>query len=134
VNVVAAVNRALKAKGEPEVLRAGRGYYYFAGGNTAQWPETAVYVYRAADLTRDEWLKQHAALKAAAPPPVFTLYRERDGDRAMVSRFHAMDAAGEYVQAAEADGTWPEGYDALLVCDGDSWIHTGSWERVTGVL
>ena len=61
-NRVAAVNRALKLRGERARLRAGRGYYYFDGDGLA-WQSSSVYVNRAAELSVAEWLAEFEALK-----------------------------------------------------------------------
>ena len=61
-NRVAEVNRALKQMGVKEKLVRGNGYYYFADGNAAAWPATAVYVYRAAELSVDRWLAEYREL------------------------------------------------------------------------
>jgi hypothetical protein len=59
------VNAALKARGEEPRLRAGRGYYYFDGPAIA-WPSSSVYIYRADDLTLDQWLAEYDNLKGHA--------------------------------------------------------------------
>ena len=63
---IAAVNETLKAAGHDEVLVKGRGYFYFADGNASAWPATSVYVYRITDFTVEQWLSEHADLKAKA--------------------------------------------------------------------
>lgn len=65
-NRVAEVNAALRARGAEEKLTRGRGYYYFRDGNTHRWPSTSVMVYRAADLTVDQWLREYDELAAEA--------------------------------------------------------------------
>lgn len=64
-NRVVEVNSALAALGVAERLRAGRGYYYFAGGNAAIWPSSSVYVYRSDEMTVEEWIREFEALRGA---------------------------------------------------------------------
>lgn len=64
-NTVAAVNRALKERGEEPRLRRGNGYYYF-DGPAISWPSSSVYVYRADDLSLKRWLTEYDLLKKAA--------------------------------------------------------------------
>lgn len=43
--------------------------------------------------------------------------------------------ADELVQEAEDDGTWPEGYDAVLIApDGSYQLLTDQWEQGLGVI
>jgi hypothetical protein len=58
-NRVAEVNKALKALGKAEKLTRGEGYYYWRDGEAASWRATAVYVYRASDLSVREWLEEY---------------------------------------------------------------------------
>ena len=52
-NRVAQVNAHLKSLGLDATLRRGAGYYYWTGKDAWQW--SSEYVYRASDLTLDEW-------------------------------------------------------------------------------
>ena len=61
-NRVAEVNKALRARGVPHILTAGRGYYYFRGGNALCWYSSSVYVYRAVELTLERWLEEYDQL------------------------------------------------------------------------
>lgn len=65
-NRVAEVNRELKRRGHAERLKAGKDYYFFYDGGTNRWPQSGVYVYRAAELTVEEWLREYDRLKADA--------------------------------------------------------------------
>jgi len=65
---VAEVNRTLKARGVAERLRRGAGYYYFTGGRAASWPQSGVYIYRAADLTLAQWLAEYDRLAGERSP------------------------------------------------------------------
>lgn len=61
-----AINAALGWAGFAGVtLEQGRGYFYFAGGNTARWPETAVYTNRLTALSVDEWIIEAKRLAPA---------------------------------------------------------------------
>lgn len=62
-NRVVQVNRILKSRGIAERLRSGGTYYFFTGGNTGRWPATAVYVFRANELSVERWLKEYEDLK-----------------------------------------------------------------------
>lgn len=53
---VAAVNSKLKGMGRQELLTAGRGYYYWRGGNSLQWP--SIYVYRISELSLEQVLDE----------------------------------------------------------------------------
>jgi hypothetical protein len=64
--ILAKVNRKLAELGYSERLRRGKDYYFFVGGNTPYWPDTAVYVNRADSLTVESWLREHKALSSAA--------------------------------------------------------------------
>jgi hypothetical protein len=61
-----AVNAALAGAGHAERLVKGRDYWYFAEGDTPRWPVTMVCVYHLNALSLDEWLEEHADLKAGA--------------------------------------------------------------------
>jgi hypothetical protein len=63
-NRVAEVNKALKARGVAEKLTRGNGYYYFRDGGTGCWPATSVYVYRADDLSVENWLSEYDQLSS----------------------------------------------------------------------
>jgi hypothetical protein len=63
---VAAVNAAIRASDGAETLTRGRDYYYFRGGDSARWPQTAVYVSRVDALTVNEWVQEWRVLKAEA--------------------------------------------------------------------
>jgi hypothetical protein len=62
-NRVAEVNKALKQAGAAERLTRGNGYYYFRDGNTAYWPATSVYVFRADALSVADWIGEYETLK-----------------------------------------------------------------------
>lgn len=61
-----AINAALEAAGHPERLVKGDGYFYFTEGETEIWPVTMVCLYRLTSLTLEQWLAEHAELKAGA--------------------------------------------------------------------
>lgn len=60
------VNEALEANGYSERLVRGDRYFYFAEGEAACWPESAVCVMRLNDLTLEEWLEEHRTLRQQA--------------------------------------------------------------------
>jgi len=60
------VNEALYAMGCAEQLVRGDRYFYFAEGEAACWPESAVCVMRLNDLKLDEWLEEHRRLRQQA--------------------------------------------------------------------
>jgi hypothetical protein len=62
-NRVAQVNAALKAQGFKEKLTRGRGYYCFRDGDASTWHATSVYIYRADDLTVDQWMEEYHELR-----------------------------------------------------------------------
>jgi len=62
-NRVAQVNAALRTRGSKDKLYRGKGYYYFSGPKTSSWPETAVYVSHAEQLSVEEWLKEYDHMK-----------------------------------------------------------------------
>ena len=66
VSRVVEVNRVLRQRGRLERLVRGRGYYYFAGGNSTNWPTCSVWVYRADDLTVERWLQEFDRLRQSA--------------------------------------------------------------------
>lgn len=58
------VNAALKAAGHQEELVKGDGYFYFVGGDSAEWKAgTAVYTVRLNDLTVGLWIRELEILK-----------------------------------------------------------------------
>lgn len=57
------VNKFLREHGVPDVLHAGKGYFYFNGPNADKWPQQGVYVYRINQLTLQQWLQQYNMLK-----------------------------------------------------------------------
>jgi hypothetical protein len=61
---VAEVNRELKRRGIAERLRRGRGYHYFYNGDAMAWPTSSVFTNRADIMTVDQWIAEHARLKA----------------------------------------------------------------------
>jgi hypothetical protein len=61
-NRVAEVNKALKARGVPERLRAGRGYYYFWEGSAPGWYRSSVTVFSASALSVKQWLEEYDTL------------------------------------------------------------------------
>jgi len=66
MNRVAEVNRELRKRGHAERLKRGKDYYFFYDGGTSRWPVSGVYVYRAAELSLEEWMRQYEQLKADA--------------------------------------------------------------------
>jgi hypothetical protein len=59
------INAAVAAIGGTEELTKGRGYWYFAGGTSCDWPSSAVYVYSLADLTLAQWIEEYHVLRSA---------------------------------------------------------------------
>lgn len=57
------VNKALAAIGAKELLVKGQGYFYFVEGETATWKSTMVCVSSLQQLTLEQWLDEHKALK-----------------------------------------------------------------------
>lgn len=56
---VATVNAALKARGVAERLCKGNGYFYFVEGNASDWYTSSVSVFRASELTLEQWIKEY---------------------------------------------------------------------------
>jgi hypothetical protein len=52
------VNDALRERGRDESLREGEGYFYFGGGEAANWLSPTVMVKKLSDLSLEEWLKE----------------------------------------------------------------------------
>jgi hypothetical protein len=61
-NRVAAVNRALRARGVRERLARGRDSFHFTGGTTYRWATSTVSVATADALTVAEWLQAYDTL------------------------------------------------------------------------
>lgn len=61
----ATVNAALKKAGYAERLVQGNGYMYFAEGEAHTWQQTSVMVFRASDLSLEQWLEEFHALRSA---------------------------------------------------------------------
>jgi hypothetical protein len=55
----AQVNAFLKSKNIKEKLQKGKGYFYFSGGDSYNWAESAVYVYRIDDMTFQDWYEEY---------------------------------------------------------------------------
>ena len=62
---VATVNAALRAAVQDIrlVRGVGAGYFYFSGPGTEVWPETAVYVTSAAQMSVRQWLDEYKRLR-----------------------------------------------------------------------
>jgi hypothetical protein len=59
------------------------------------------------------------------------IFAEREGERRHLATAPDLDSAAEYVEAREADGTWPEGHDALgQLPDRSWWMYVDGWEPV----
>lgn len=61
------VNAALAARGHAEVLMRGRGYWYFAEGDSSAWPSSSVMVYRITALTVGGWCDERDTLAGIRP-------------------------------------------------------------------
>lgn len=59
------VSAAIAAAGGAETLERGSGYFYFADGSSAHWPQTAVYVNRLRALTVEQWVDEWRRLRSA---------------------------------------------------------------------
>jgi hypothetical protein len=57
------INAELKRLGHAERLRRGNGYYYFSEGETARWYDRSVMVYRAYELSVEQWMHEYDVLK-----------------------------------------------------------------------
>lgn len=64
MNRVQEVNRALKARGAAERLRAGRGYYYFHNGDAASWPVSSIETCSASSLSLERWMWEYDYLRS----------------------------------------------------------------------
>jgi hypothetical protein len=61
---IAAVNAALKAKGYPDELVKGKGYFYFWGDDASGWFSSSVPVYSLNHIPSVEgWMKQYELLR-----------------------------------------------------------------------
>jgi hypothetical protein len=54
---LAKINAALAARGIPERLAKGKGYFYFHDGEAHTWPRTAVYVNSLNQQPLEEWIE-----------------------------------------------------------------------------
>jgi len=85
MNRVAEVNRELRLRGISEKLVRGNGYYYFVGGDAANWYSSSVLVYRASDVSVQYFLDAWSEL-SGKPLPGYVItdqhirdhYRDRD--------------------------------------------------------
>lgn len=59
------VNAAIKAAGGNDELIRGDGYFYFAGGDAAQWPSSSVTVSHIGAFTVAEWMEERRVLRRA---------------------------------------------------------------------
>jgi hypothetical protein len=61
---IATVNKELKRMGVEERLYKGEGYFYFIYGDAPDWVGgSSVPVFRASDLTLDQWIEEFNSLK-----------------------------------------------------------------------
>jgi hypothetical protein len=51
------VNKAIADLGGKEILVKGDGYWYFAEGDSAQWPSASVYCYNLNTYSLEEWVR-----------------------------------------------------------------------------
>ncbi len=58
------INEELKRLGSPAVLTKADGYFYFQGGDAADWLDRAVTVPTLRSLTLEQWVGHYRALKA----------------------------------------------------------------------
>jgi hypothetical protein len=101
------VNAYLRKNGMPrdQVIRKGSGYYYVDGPDTAGWPSTSIYVYRATDMSFGMWKSYYEQLvdesrryggirRSAAPKPGKFMRKERGAIDAFVAllNVNSMDA------------------------------------------
>ena len=122
------VNQYLWKNGMPKNLELvkGRGYFYFRGGNTPRWPQTGVYVYKLADLSLKDWLREYKNLAKDAPDDddedinddVIVIRRRRK------SRFVSAAEMEEYcpscaaaIRAGEMQVTWDELLEVISETD-----------------
>ncbi len=62
------VNKALKAAGiKAELVRNRSGYHYFTGEDIPMGVSDGIYIYRTADNTVAEWLKEARGLIGTSP-------------------------------------------------------------------
>lgn len=60
---LAKVNAELASRGIRALLTNGDGYFYFRGGETADWLDKTVQVKRINDLTLEQWVAEYQRLK-----------------------------------------------------------------------
>jgi len=58
-----AINAELAKRGHNAMLVSGDGYFYFRGGETADWLDKTVTVPKVSSLTLEEWVKAFMDLK-----------------------------------------------------------------------
>jgi hypothetical protein len=58
------VNDELARVGEKAELAKGAGYFFFRGGDTADWLERTVAVRKINDLTLKQWIAEYRRIKA----------------------------------------------------------------------
>lgn len=58
------VNAELERRGIAERLFKGPGYFYFDEGNASRWRSSSVMTARLNSLSLDQWVSEHATLKA----------------------------------------------------------------------
>ena len=58
-----AVNAELTRRGHKAMLVSGDGYFYFRGGEAADWLDRTVRVSTLSSLTLDQWMQEFMDLK-----------------------------------------------------------------------
>ena len=58
-----AINSELAKRGHNAVLENGGGYFYFLGGDVADWLDKTVHVPKVSSLTLEEWIAEFDKLK-----------------------------------------------------------------------
>ena len=58
-----AINAELAKRGHNTLLQKGSGYFYFMGGESANWLDKTVRVPRVSSLTLEEWMTNFDRLK-----------------------------------------------------------------------
>ena len=58
-----AINAELAKKGHQVRLEKGDGYFYFFGGEAADWLDKTVRVPKVSSLTLDQWIEEFRGLK-----------------------------------------------------------------------
>jgi len=59
------VNSTLKQIGADETLVKGKGYFYFIGGESAEWIQQSVYVFSIKELSIEQWIAEYQNLKSS---------------------------------------------------------------------